>query len=138
MSRAQCFIIKHSCEWKNECLGKHYGPFPSQTEALEAAVEKRVKCAWQENPLKYLFRVKIISSELNEFMGKTPIRLRDNLPYIGGRIASHFLVLDRFSGTNPMSETLMLGSLERQRAALQPGQAMYPRCQFTTGSRGTQ
>ena len=39
MARAQYFVVLHNDEWKIKHGEKHYGPYPSQTAAIKAAVD---------------------------------------------------------------------------------------------------
>ena len=38
MSRAQYVVVLHEDEWKVSFDGRHYGPFPTQAAAIEAAI----------------------------------------------------------------------------------------------------
>jgi hypothetical protein len=39
MARAQHFVVLHQGEWKISFEGKHYGPYPTQADAVRAAVD---------------------------------------------------------------------------------------------------
>lgn len=39
MAREQYFIILENNEWKISFNGEHYGPYPNQLEAVEAAID---------------------------------------------------------------------------------------------------
>jgi hypothetical protein len=39
MARAQYFVVKHQGQWKIKFEGQHYGPYPTQAEAIRAAVD---------------------------------------------------------------------------------------------------
>ena len=39
MARAQYVVVKHQGEWKIKLDGEHYGPYRTQAEAIEVAVD---------------------------------------------------------------------------------------------------
>jgi Uncharacterized protein conserved in bacteria (DUF2188) len=39
MAREQYFIIVENNEWKISFNGEHYGPYPNQQQAIEAAID---------------------------------------------------------------------------------------------------
>jgi hypothetical protein len=39
MARAHYYVVHHQNQWKIEYGGKHYGPYASQAEAIEVAVD---------------------------------------------------------------------------------------------------
>ena len=39
MARAQYFVVKHEGQWKISHGGKHYGPYPTQKDAIRSAVD---------------------------------------------------------------------------------------------------
>lgn len=43
MAPAQYFVVLHDDEWKIKHLGKHFGPYISQSEAVKAAVKRANK-----------------------------------------------------------------------------------------------
>lgn len=39
MAREQYFVVLHGGQWKISWKGQHYGPYPTQQEAIRAAVD---------------------------------------------------------------------------------------------------
>ena len=39
MARQQYFVVQHDNDWKVKFDGMHYGPYPNQKAAIDAAVE---------------------------------------------------------------------------------------------------
>ena len=39
MARAQYFVVLHESQWKINLDGTHYGPYPTQAEAIRVAVD---------------------------------------------------------------------------------------------------
>lgn len=62
MARARYFVVLHEGEWKIKFDEKHYGPYPTQRDAIRAAVD-----AAHESGKKGLDAQVLIQGENNQF-----------------------------------------------------------------------
>jgi Uncharacterized protein conserved in bacteria (DUF2188) len=62
MARAQYFVVLHENQWKITHQNKHYGPHPTQREAIRAAVDAAHQSGYNGHDAQVL-----VQGENNQF-----------------------------------------------------------------------
>jgi hypothetical protein len=77
MATEQYFIVLHNNEWKISFKEKHYGPYATQAEAIEAAIDAAYAMGEIGIDARSLLRKQTTSSELSGPMAKALTPLGD-------------------------------------------------------------